>query len=220
LGRKLPSKRSSTFFMGIRGVRFCDFCQGEHPRTSEFWQITKQGWFKYCRKKKAEVDKLSYLKHKDKRDAYNRTNRHKYTDHISRYYHENRDKIIADVTANRKRNAERYRLKASARRRVRLRTDINFRLVENCRHRIWCFLKGKGKSKKTRDILGCDMEFLKQHLERSFLDGMTWENYGDWHVDHIIPISSATTEEDMVRLCHYENLQPLWAIDNIRKSNG
>jgi len=63
------------------------------------------------------------------------------------------------------------------------------------------------------------IEQLKEHLEKQFDENMTWDNYGEWHIDHIIPLSSANTEEEMYKLCHYTNLQPLWAIDNIIKAN-
>jgi hypothetical protein len=48
---------------------------------------------------------------------------------------------------------------------------------------------------------------------------MTWDNYGKWHMDHIYPLSLAKTTEEIEKLCHYTNLQPLWAVDNIRKGN-
>jgi hypothetical protein len=73
------------------------------------------------------------------------------------------------------------------------------------------------KKNKTFDIVGCNPLQLKEHLEKQFVDGMTWENKGDWHIDHIIPLSSAKTEDELYKLCHYTNLQPLWAIDNIKK---
>jgi len=67
--------------------------------------------------------------------------------------------------------------------------------------------------------LGCDIIVLKQHLELQFKEGMNWDNYGDWHVDHIIPLSSAKNEKELIELFHYKNLQPLWAEENLLKSN-
>jgi hypothetical protein len=55
--------------------------------------------------------------------------------------------------------------------------------------------------------------------EEKFTEGMSWDNKNEWHIDHIIPLSSAQTEEELYKLCHYTNLQPLWAEDNLRKSN-
>ena len=76
------------------------------------------------------------------------------------------------------------------------------------------------KKNKTFDIVGCSPEFLKQHLEKQFTKGMSWELLGQHiHIDHIIPLSSAKTEDELYKLCHYENLQPLWAEDNLKKSN-
>ena len=75
------------------------------------------------------------------------------------------------------------------------------------------------KKNKKVEILGCTPEFLKEYLEKQFTEGMTWENHGlyGWHIDHIIPLSSATTKEEVIKLNHYSNLQPLWAIDNLKK---
>jgi len=75
------------------------------------------------------------------------------------------------------------------------------------------------KNSKTYDILGCTPQELKEHLEKQFVEGMTWENRGEWHIDHIIPLSSAKNEDEVYRLCHFTNLQPLWALDNLKKSN-
>ena len=72
---------------------------------------------------------------------------------------------------------------------------------------------------KTSKLLGCEWETVKQHIERQFTKGMTWDNQGEWHVDHIIPLASANTEEELIKLCHYTNLQPLWAKDNLSKSD-
>ena len=77
------------------------------------------------------------------------------------------------------------------------------------------------KKYKVINIIGCDLITLKEHIEKQFKDGMNWENYGlfGWHIDHIIPLSSAKTEEELYKLCHYTNLQPLWAEENMKKGN-
>jgi hypothetical protein len=75
------------------------------------------------------------------------------------------------------------------------------------------------KTNKTFDIVGCTPQFLKEYLEKQFVDGMHWGNYGEWHIDHIIPLSSMKHKDEIHILCHYTNLQPLWAKDNLIKSN-
>jgi len=80
---------------------------------------------------------------------------------------------------------------------------------------------GYTKKSKSMDILGADWNVVKEHIENKFQEGMTWENRGlyGWHIDHIIPLSEAKNEEDVIRLSHYTNLQPLWAKDNMSKSD-
>lgn len=76
---------------------------------------------------------------------------------------------------------------------------------------------GYTKRSRTYEILGCDFETLAAHLAAKFQPGMSWENRGEWHIDHIVPLATAQTEEDVIRLNHYTNLQPLWAADNLAK---
>lgn len=78
---------------------------------------------------------------------------------------------------------------------------------------------GYTKKSKIEIILGCDYEHFKLYIEKQFKSGMSWENYGDWHIDHKVPISWAKTENEVLNLNHYQNLQPLWAFENISKSN-
>jgi hypothetical protein len=101
--------------------------------------------------------------------------------------------------------------------------DPLFRLINIMRARTRLFFKSKNFKKKnsTFKIIGCTPEFLKEHLEQQFEEGMSWDNQGlyGWHIDHKIPLSSSNTEEEIYKLCHYTNLQPLWAEDNLKKSN-
>jgi hypothetical protein len=70
------------------------------------------------------------------------------------------------------------------------------------------------------DNLGCSVAEVLAHLESKFVNGMNWNNYGKWHIDHIKPLSSfdLTDPNQLALACNYKNLQPLWAADNIRKS--
>ena len=78
---------------------------------------------------------------------------------------------------------------------------------------------GYFKKSKTQEILGIDWIGLKEHFERQFTKGMNWENRDRWHIDHIIPLATAQSEDDIIRLNHYTNLQPLWAADNLSKGS-
>jgi hypothetical protein len=71
------------------------------------------------------------------------------------------------------------------------------------------------------ELTGCSINFLKKYIEHQFEDGMTWENHGIWHIDHIYPISKFNLlEEDQQRKCfHYKNLQPLWKPENLEKGS-
>jgi hypothetical protein len=75
------------------------------------------------------------------------------------------------------------------------------------------------KKSKTAELLGCEWSHLKTHIESLFRDGMSWENKNKWHIDHIIPLASAKNADELAKLCHYTNLQPLWAIENIIKGS-
>lgn len=103
--------------------------------------------------------------------------------------------------------------------RDRIKRDPVYALSRLVRRRITIALSKGGylKTSPTREMLGCDYDELKAHLERQFLKGMSWENRGDWHIDHIVPLSSAGSEEELLALCHFTNLRPLWASDNISK---
>lgn len=78
---------------------------------------------------------------------------------------------------------------------------------------------GYTKTSRTHEIIGCSWEEFTVHIERQFLPGMTWENRHLWHIDHITPLSTAKTEEDVIALNHVSNLRPIWAEDNIAKKD-
>lgn len=103
----------------------------------------------------------------------------------------------------------------------RKKIDPLFKLKCNLRVRTCAAFKSKNWSKnsKTQKLLGSDYKTVFNHIESRFTIGMTWDNYGKWHIDHIIPLSSAKTEEELIKLFHYTNTQPLWAEDNLKKGS-
>lgn len=99
-------------------------------------------------------------------------------------------------------------------------SDPKTRAIDNCRRRLSLFLKGKKRLSFSK-MLGCSLAYFKAYIESQFKPGMTWDNYGKWHIDHIYPLSIAYEEgmEKFVESCKYTNLQPLWCSDNIKKGN-
>ena len=77
----------------------------------------------------------------------------------------------------------------------------------------------KNFNTSTENVIGMTYDEFKKYLESRFLNGMSWDNRGEWHIDHIIPLSSAKSEQELISLCHYSNLQPLWGEDNMKKGD-
>lgn len=94
------------------------------------------------------------------------------------------------------------------------------KVARNLRNRLYKLLKGEISSLHTKNLVGCSLKFLKQHLESQFKDGMTWTNYGIWHVDHIRPCESFDFRkaEEQKECFFWTNLQPLWGAENISKN--
>jgi hypothetical protein len=105
--------------------------------------------------------------------------------------------------------------------RERKKIDINFKLICNLRSSLSDSLRKMKLTKqyKTKNILGIDINDFKSYIESKFKTGMSWENYGNWHIDHIIPISYANSIDEIYELSHYSNLQPLWEKENLIKGN-
>ena len=155
-----------------------------------------------------ELNAKARQKYKENPSAYNlacakyrATHQEKEKERHHEYKINNRDKISAYVRKRRKEPL--YKLKGN------IRSLINISIKK----------KNYNKTAKVEEILGCSIEYFIEYLKKLFKEGMTIENHGKWHIDHIIPISSASTEEEVIKLNHYSNLQPLWAKDNLKKWN-
>lgn len=141
--------------------------------------------------------------------------------HSSKSTHKNatcKDCSKAKEKLRRKIDATKIRESLSKKNKQRRKEDPIYKLKANIRYSIYRYIKDKG-GKSSIEILGCDILKLKEHLTEQFSKGMTWDNYGEWHIDHIIPLSSTNTKEEVLKLNHYTNLQPLWAKDNLKKGS-
>ncbi len=173
--------------------------------------LNKSGYECRCTKCINELNTIYYKKNKEKVNIKNRE-----------YVVENKEKVALRKKKWKEQNRERLiiqRREYKARKRIE---DPLFKLKENLRRRISKSLNVSHwkKDTSTKIMLGCEYQELFNHLEKQFTEGMNWDNQGQWHIDHIKPLSLATTQEELVELCHYTNLQPLWAIDNIKKGNS
>ena len=174
---------------------------------------TKTGFNSWCKKcckasRESRKEKLKkyhtnyYITHVKEIKKYVLKNKEKRSEANKKWYSENREYNNKKVRNRRHNN--------------------NFiRMIVNLRSRICSAFKGKEKSKKTSHLLGCSFKEAKKYLESKFKPGMNWKNHGfyGWHIDHVIPLSSAKNISELEKLCHYTNLQPLWAKENLSKGN-
>ena len=142
-----------------------------------------------------------------------------------KWYEENKEKWNQYIKDYREKNIDKIREIKRNYERHRKSTDPIYKLINNFRTAIYQVLKENNVQKNGHyfEVLQYTPDELISHLENQFKDGMTWGNYGDWHVDHIIPISIHNIQEigddEFMKCWSLSNLQPMWGEDNIRKSN-
>ena len=95
-------------------------------------------------------------------------------------------------------------------------TDPSHRMFRSVQRRSGQCLAGRYSP---REALGCDQDTLREYVSKKFTKGMCWAKYGQWKLDHIVPLSRAQSLSELVELCHFENLQPLWKKQNQVKGN-
>jgi len=154
---------------------------------------------------------------KIERKIYNQKNNQKNKEYKKKYYELNKETI---QTYNKEwsKNNPKYQGEYH---KEKMKKDPIFHMSQKLRSRLRDYLKKNKISKKNSlfEILGCTPVDLKKYLEEKFYDGMSWDNRSLWDIDHIIPLSSAKTIHEVEILSHYTNLQPLWRIENLKKSN-
>jgi hypothetical protein len=155
-----------------------------------------------------------------------------FSEYRKKYYQENKEKILASQKFTYEKNKVKYLERNRKYNKVnhisimkKKNELVNSTPLRQFKERIRCLVKNSfyrlkhNKHRRTSQILGADWETVKEHFISQFKDGMTWEAFiaGEIHVDHIQPLASAKTEEELIALCHYTNLQPLWCLDNLSK---
>jgi hypothetical protein len=207
-------------------------CGKEYPATPEYFYKNGKYLRTNCKQCQSEIQQEYAGRYPETQKKWREANRDKTKETSRLWYQQNRERA-------RERNGEYYRANAEAvcERTKKYRQDNpewyrkyrrdwrrRNRLISNVRAGIWGCLSGRQKDSSSVEYIGCTLEELWVHLESKFQDGMTRKNYGEWHVDHIRPLSSfdfeVDTENTLHEAWHYTNLQPLWAKDNLSKGSS
>lgn len=209
-------------------MKFCPVCRSEKDKLDFNKRASsKDGLFGKCRICERESVRIRNLKNPEKRAELHRQwvakNREKRAAYRKVYYAKNHEYIIAYSRNHHRENKVAQIAYKNRRAKERRKTDVAYRLQNNLRGRLWYALKRSGRKITSAIVLvGCDMEFLKAHIEKQWLPGMTWGNHArdGWHIDHIVQCChfDLSDPEQQKKCFHWSNLQPLWFSDNCRKN--
>lgn len=198
-------------------------CCHEFKGKEFFWKSVerKDGLCKYCICCSKNKNKITEQTDNVKkyRKAYRDKNIEKIKINSKIYYHKNSKEINKKFIIKRRENPSKYNTALKQRKEKNPLTKLSITLRDSVYR---CFKKTRWlKTNKTAIIIGCDYNIAKKHIERQFKKGMTWQNHGkgdgNWNIDHIMPLASAKNKEDLIILCHYTNLRPMWSKENIQK---
>lgn len=175
-------------------------------RSKEDIKKYKQSWYQSHKELTKERTRIRAITHKEeiKKKAHE-------------HYLKNKKRFLEYRKQWKNKNIERVR----ENHRIKMETDIQYKLRYVLRLRLNCALRGKAKSGSAIKDLGCSIDEFVKHIESKFVDGMSWNNHGEWHLDHIMPLSSFDLEnrEELLKACNFTNIQPLWAFDNLSKGD-
>lgn len=219
-------KRRGTYdkYVPPEGYRVCTRCKKEFPATLDHFNKASNNKIKLTAQCKAclairrkELRKPRTNKQRERHRVYTRQRNHYLKENEPEKY----KKQVLETSRRYRENPKNNQkiLECKYRWRQKQRGNVRYRLERNLRHRVYKAIRGNSKSKPTLELLGCTVEEVKVHLEDQFWAGMSWENYGEWHIDHIKPCAKfdLTKPEEQQKCFHYTNLQPLWAEHNLSK---
>lgn len=208
-------------------VAACRICVNQQKKLSGSKKRADQKYIEKHKEKLAEKGK-KYRERKKNDETYQQSrknyylnNREHFLNYKKEWYQKNKERINLIQREYYNNNKQIIIKKGVEYTTNRRRTNDFFRMIDVIRVSIKRHIRNKTMSTET--ILGCSYEEFKIHIESKFEQGMNWSNHGKgndkWNYDHIIPISSAKTIEDLYKLNHYTNFQPMWEIKNLQKSN-
>lgn len=198
----------------VKGKNSCKDCQSEYIKN---YYLKNKEKILQNEKSKYEQNRLSIL---EKKKLVQKTDEEKLNknNYLREYRIKNKEKIKEKRKEYNSLNKEKIKDKRRKRYKERYQSDIDFKLRRIFRNLLKRTIVYKTNS--TANILGYTYLELKVNIESKFSEGMSWENYGEWEIDHIIPISSFDLKVTGPEIVHaLDNLQPLWKKDNINKSN-
>lgn len=228
-------------------VKTCTKCGECKPATKEFFTKKLDGFTSQCKPCLQESKRQAYYAKQDSINARRRAKRMANPEHYRAadnaryasgakkrqnqpwdakrqdagrlYYQKNKERIIARQSQYQRDNVADVRRRMSVYTKNRRERDPVFAFKLRVRALLGIALRSRNieKSATTEQILGCRLDFFREHIERQFKRGMNWDRLGEIHLDHIVPLATAQTEEDVIRLNHFTNLRPIWAKDNLSK---
>ena len=174
------------------------------------------------KKEKIQFYLSNHKKTREHQNKYRELNRDKINAQKREHYQLNKERLKRNSSIYKKNNRKRYNdLKINRKKNDPL-YKLRITISERIRQALKYHLAGTYKKKdSTIELLGCSIDELKTHLQNQFKEGMTWQNHGEWHIDHIIPCAAfdLSKKEDCLKCFNYKNLQPLWAHENLSKSD-
>ena len=192
-------------------------------KINEWYQKNKN----ILKEKNSEYKKKYYKENSEKINEYikkyQKENKEKINEYNKIWCKQNKEKIKEKNKKYRQENKEKINEYKRKYQKEKNKIDSIYKFRGNVRTLIrGSFKRGTNQFRKdatTETILGCTIEEFINYIQSKFTKGMTLENHGEWHLDHIIPLASATTEEEIIKLNHYTNFQPLWAEENLSKGD-
>jgi hypothetical protein len=187
-------------------MKYCKKCAQNKPKTNFSKRTSsKDGLDTYCKPCKKAITDTWISHNKEKLKLIKRKS-------DANWYSKNKSKKININKKWKQKNADKNREWYREYKKKREKIDPQFKLCNKLRTRLWYALKKQKPKIGLLKLMGCSSLELKTYIESKFQPGMTWDNYGEWEIDHILPLSrfDLTDENQVLKACHYTNLQPLW----------